>query len=160
MVVFPFPAAVTALVLYVLLIFGAVSAAIGAFLAIALDGGGFPLDLLDGTPFTSAFWPGVILGAVVGGTQGLAALLVQRRHPAALLAAAVAGFGMTIWIFTEVAMIDGFSPLQAFYFALGLAEVCAVLALLGVRPSLASRDALLQSRRAGTSDPRAGDSRA
>ena len=37
-------------------------------------------------------------------------------------------------------MLDGFVPLQGGYFALGLLELVLVLALLGIRPSVASED--------------------
>lgn len=44
---------------------------------------------------------------------------------------AVAGFGLLIWIFVQMMFIP-FSPLQAIYFAAGLAEVGFVLLGLGL----------------------------
>lgn len=90
-----------------------------------------PLAYLEGTPFTSYLVPGLILGLIVGGTQALAAVTTHRRAPIAPLAAAVAGFGMTIWIFVELA-ITGYSWLQAIYLALGIGEVALVLVLLNI----------------------------
>ncbi len=119
--------------------FGAVSALAGFLIAVPGHGGGFPLDALKGTPFTSFVIPGLILGVVVGGTQLTAALAMVRAGPARLLLASVAGFGMLIWIFTELAMV-GYSVLQTVYFALGAVELILVLALLGVAPWLLGPD--------------------
>jgi hypothetical protein len=68
---------------------------------------------------------------VVGGTQGLAAITTHRQHPYSSIAATLAGFGMIIWIFVELA-ITGYSWLQAVYLALGVGELLLVLVLLGV----------------------------
>jgi hypothetical protein len=116
-----------------LLYFGAISALAGGVLGVAANGAGVPLTYLQGTPFTSYLIPGLILGLIVGGTQGLGAIAIQRRHPHGPLAAAVAGFGMTIWIFVEVA-ITGYSWLQAVYLAVGIGELALVFVLLGILP--------------------------
>lgn len=133
----PLPSTSTAWALESLLLFGTVSAGIGTFLALVLGGAGFPVELLEGTPFSTPTIPGIILGVGVGGTQLLAAVTLLRRSRAGLLWSAVAAAAMLIWIFTEVAMLDGFQWLQAFYFAVGLSEMILVLALLGIRPSVA-----------------------
>jgi len=73
----------------------------------------------------------VLLGAIVGGTQGLAAVTIQKRHPVALLAAAAAAFGMVVWLFVEVA-ITGYSWLQAVYLLLGIGELALVMVILGI----------------------------
>ncbi|MFC5929292.1 hypothetical protein D6T64_20345 [Cryobacterium melibiosiphilum] len=131
-----------------LLYFGAVSAFGGGVLGVFVNGGGVPLDYLEGSPFTSFVGPGLILGIVVGGTQLLAAVTVQRRMPAGLLCSVAAGFGMLIWIFVELAVIREYSVLQTIYFALGGLELLAVFGLLGLvsalvpepAPDAASRD--------------------
>lgn len=94
---------------------------------------GLPLSLLDGSPFSNYFWPGVILLVVVGGTQALAIVAQFRR--AALYAGlhAVAGFGMIIWIFVELVYID-FSVLHAIYFGAGLLQCILVMLAIGVWP--------------------------
>jgi hypothetical protein len=48
------------------------------------------------------------------------------------LLSAIAGFGMLIWIFVELAIIRRYSWLQAAYFALGVMELILVFALLGI----------------------------
>lgn len=123
--------------LVVLLIFGAVSAFGGAVLAIVFNGAGVPLEHLAGTPFSTFFIPGLILGGILGGTQLVAALALLRRRHWALLMAAIAGFGMLIWIFIELAIV-GYSWLQSVYFGLGVLELALVLALLGIAPTVAS----------------------
>jgi hypothetical protein len=121
-------------ILVALLIFGAVSSFGGAVLAILFNGAGFPLEHLAGTWFSSFLVPGLILGIIVGGTQLAAAFALLTRRRWALLAAAVAGFAMLIWIFTELAII-GYSWLQSVYFGLGTLELILVLALLGIAPA-------------------------
>ena len=116
------------------LAFGVISAAAGAVLGMFFNGAGVPLTYLDGTAFDSYFLPGVILGVVVGGTQLLGLIGMLRRTERALLLSAIAGFGMLIWIFVEMAVIGEFSFLQAIYFALGIGELAAVVALLGIAP--------------------------
>lgn len=122
--------------LTVLLYFGALSALGGGVLGVAANGGGVPLRYLEGSPFVSYLVPGLILGVVVGGTQLAAALALQLRRAEGLMLSAVAGFGMMIWIFVELAIMSEYSFLQAIYFALGALQLIAVLVLLGVSPAI------------------------
>ncbi len=124
-------------VLIALLIFNALSSFGGAVLAIVFDGAGVPKEHLAGTWFPSFLGLGLILGIVLGGTHAVAAFALLTRRRWALLAAAVAGFAMLIWIFTEVAII-GYSWLQSLYFGLGMLELILVLALLGIAPAVVS----------------------
>lgn len=145
----PIPSTVITHTLIGALGFGAVSAVAGGMFALS---GTAPSNILVGTPFTSFVVPGLILGLVVGGTQFAAAVAVIRAHPARLLLAAVAGFGMLIWIFTELAMI-GYYFLQTVYFTLGGVELILVLALLGVAPSLLQPAPHLGTRHQASSGP-------
>jgi hypothetical protein len=122
--------------LVVLLVFGFASSLLGAILATVAGGAGVPLSYLAGTPFDSFVIPGLILGVVVGGTQLAGAVGIIARRGPALLLAAVAGFGMIIWIFVELAIIEEYSWLQTLYFALGIAELAAVVGLTGIAPRL------------------------
>jgi len=122
--------------LVALTLFGALSAIVGAVLGVASNGGGVPLEHLANSPFSSYVVPGLILGVVVGGTQLAAAVALLARHRLALLLSAVAGFGMLIWIFAELAIIRQYSWLQAAYFGLGATELIIVFALLGILPAL------------------------
>jgi hypothetical protein len=119
-----------------LTVFGALSALGGAVLAIAANGAGVPLEYLAHTPFSSYVVPGLFLGGVVGGTQLSAAVALFARRRRAPVISAIAGFGMLIWIFVELAVIGHYSWLQAVYFGLGGLELILVFALLGIAPSL------------------------
>lgn len=112
--------------------FNALSAVAGGVAMQFTDGLGMPKSFLDNSPFASFLVPGLILLVVVGGTQAVAAVLLLGRRRSSLLWAAVAGFAMMIWIFTETVMIQGFGWLQLLYFATGALEVALVLALLGI----------------------------
>ena len=124
--------------LTVLVVFGALSALLGAVLAIGANGGGVPLEYLKNSPFSSYFIPGLILGAGVGGTQIAAAIALLAKRDKALVLSAIAGFGMLIWTFVELAMIQQYSWLQGAYFILGGLELILVFALLGIVPALVS----------------------
>jgi hypothetical protein len=110
--------------------FNLVSAMAG-MIGLTVGGGmGLPLGWLDGTPFATYFWPGIILGVVVGGMQVLAVIAQYRRYALASGLQAAAGLVMMIWIFVELAMLLVWSPLHGIYFATGLLQtVLAVLAL-------------------------------
>lgn len=127
---------IAVLTLRILLGFGVVSSAIGAVMGVFLGGAGVPPEYLDGSPFSSFVVPGVILGLVVGGTQTAGLWGMLRAPRVGLLLASVAGFGMLIWIFAEMAVIGEFSFLQAVYFGVGMLELIAVVALLGIAPRI------------------------
>ena len=114
--------------------FNLVSALVGAVGLIAFDGMGIPLQWLDPTPFASYFWPGVILGVVVGGSQALAVVALWRRHPLARGLSVAAGLVMMIWIFVEIALMLVWSPLHGIYFAAGLVQVVLAVLALGAWP--------------------------
>jgi len=97
------------------------------------NGGGVTPDrsYLGGSPFTSYVVPGLVLAVIVGGTHILASILTGRGSQVGPFAAAVAGFGLLIWIFVQMMFIP-FSPLQAIYFLAGLAELGLVLLGLGL----------------------------
>ena len=132
----PIASRVVARVLIALLVFGTLSCLAGSVLAIAANGAGVPVEYLSNSPFSSYMVPGLILGVVVGGTQLAAATALLARRGSALLLSAIAGFGMLIWIFVELAIIGQYSWLQAAYFILGGLELILVLAVLGVIPAL------------------------
>ncbi len=131
-------------------IFGAVSALVGA-VALALNGAGVPLEYLANSPFSSFAVPGLLLGAVIGGTQIVAAVALIARKGQALLFSVIAGFGMLIWIFAELAIIRHYSWLQAVYFVHGGAHdvadqaVCASADAQADAPRLKKYAAALSS---------------
>lgn len=110
---------------------GGVALIVGAATSSTAGGAVPDRSYLGGSPFTSYIVPGVVLAVIVGGTHLLAALLVGRGSPSGPFAAAVAGFGLLIWIFVQMMFIP-FSVLQAIYFVTGLAELGFVLLGLGL----------------------------
>lgn len=90
-----------------------------------------PESLLVGSPFASYLLPGAVLAGVVGGLHAAAFVAVLRRHRRATLVSAVAAYAVVIWIIVQMTIIP-FSPLQALYVVLGLAELGIVLLILGV----------------------------
>jgi phosphoglycerol transferase MdoB-like AlkP superfamily enzyme len=133
---FTFSASLVRGILIGLLIFGVLSALAGTIMLSAANGGGIPLAYLEGTPFSSYLVPGLVLGVIVGGTQLAGLIGLLRRTSWALIATVVAGFGMMIWIFVEIALIRQYSDLQTVYFTLGTLELILVYALLGLAPSM------------------------
>jgi hypothetical protein len=132
--------------LLVVATFNLLSAVGGGIALVVTSGLGMPPTLIDGSPFDSFTGPGIILAAVVGGTQAIALLLLLLGHRLALAAAAVAAFGMILWIYVEVSMLLFYHWLQTLYFLIGTIELVIVLILLGVL-----RPALRHHPRSGTS---------
>jgi hypothetical protein len=116
--------------LIVLLLFGALSAFAGGFGLIFMNGLNMPLSYLTGSPFHTFFGPGLILFFVVGGTNLLGAITVLKNNKYATEWAAVAGFGLEIWIYTELYIIKQATWLQTLYFALGIIILILTIAML------------------------------
>lgn len=111
------------------------ASALAGMIGLTVFGGmGIPSEWMEGSGFTSFFWPGIILGVVVGGAQALAlaAQLSSRRLAWGLHAAA--GLVMMIWIFVEIALMLVWSPLQGIYFVTGLVQVVGAVLALGAWP--------------------------
>jgi len=121
-----------------LLAFGAVSAIAGG-IGLLGDGIGLPLDWLDGSPFSDYTIPGIILGAIVGGSQLLAAGAMLRRVERSHTTAAIAGVVMMGWIASEVLIVGTHGglmlALQLIYSVLGLAELALAARLMRERVS-------------------------
>jgi len=92
-----------------------------------------PAEFLENSPFSSYLVPGMVLALVLGGVHAIAFVLLLRRRPSALFAAATAGYGALIWIFVQM-MVIPFSFLQAVYFMAGAVELGLVLLFLGLLP--------------------------
>ncbi len=114
--------------------FSLASALAGMIGLTVFEGIGIPLEWIDGTIFTSYFWPGVILGVVVGGAQVLALTAQLRTRRLAWGLHAAAGLVMMIWIFVEVALMLVWSPLHGIYFGAGLVQVVLAVLALGAWP--------------------------
>ncbi|POH69795.1 hypothetical protein C3B59_05515 [Cryobacterium zongtaii] len=115
--------------------FNLLSALGGGLGLIVGNGMGMPMSWLAGTPFDSYAIPGFILLVVIGGTQALAVLGQHGRQPWYTAAAGVAGFGMIIWIYVEVALLPVYSFLHTLYFVSGTLQLIALLLCLGILPA-------------------------
>ena len=111
--------------------FNALSA-IGGGIGIMMPGSlGMPASWIEDSGFTY-LGAGLILLLVVGGTQALAFVLLLAKRPYAALANAVAGFGMVVWIYVEVALLPVYSILHTIYLVTGIAQLALTFAVLGV----------------------------
>lgn len=120
------------IVLVILLLTVGLSAVQGAYGLIFKNGLGMPLDFLHNTPFRSYFWPGMILGFIVGGTSLAAVFLTLKNYKYRFEACAVAGFGLLIWLFTELFLLPEHSFLTVIYFVLAIAILALTMLLLKI----------------------------
>ncbi|MFD2519838.1 hypothetical protein [Emticicia soli] len=110
----------------ILLIFNGLSAIYGGWHLITSPDGSslqMPLIILDKSPFTDYYIPGIIL-FVANGIASLAvfvAILVKPRKLAWLIS--VQGAILTGWILIQVIMIQAVSPLHFIYGAVGVALI-------------------------------------
>lgn len=119
------------LVLQSLLALAAIGGGIGL---IATGGLGLPLSALETSPFDSFVGPGLLLAVVVGGTQALAVVLQLRNSVWYLAGASVAGFGLLIWIFVQVLVLQEYSLLQPAVFAASVLQLALTVLCLGILP--------------------------
>jgi hypothetical protein len=105
-------------ILFGLLLFNALSAVGGG---VALMTALIPRQpsWVQHTDFSSQYFPGVILMAIVGGSSLIAALAMMKRAVAWQLSSILAGVIMVVWIVGEIASIRGFHFLQVIYFVTG-----------------------------------------
>jgi hypothetical protein len=113
-----------------ILIFNCLSAFGGGLGLILTNGLGMPIEYLGGF-FSSFFMPGLILFLIVGGTSLAAVLAIIKKWRYAIEFAMIAGFGMQIWIYTEIYIIRQTDWLQALYFATGTLVLILSFLLFG-----------------------------
>jgi ABC-type proline/glycine betaine transport system permease subunit len=110
------------------------------FLALTAAGGGIclilglyspPVDLLQGSPFSSYLIPGLSLLFLVGGSGAVATIMLALHHPRAFIAVFIAGLAILAFELIEILTVR--SPagvarnLQILYVSLGLAIVFLAL---------------------------------
>ncbi len=88
---------------------------------------GMELSWLEGTPFNTYLIPGIILIAFNGLGNTIAAILSLRKNKYMNGVAIFFGFGMMIWVASQVLWIGYKNFLQHLYFTTGLVQ-----ALLGL----------------------------
>jgi hypothetical protein len=119
------------LLLAILLLFTGFISVISGIVMIATNGMGMPLEWLEGTAFTSYLIPGLILFIIIGGITTLAGILLIKKKKGAHEAAAASGFGLLIWLFTEMYILEkmGRHFLHAIFFTEALIILIAVIIL-------------------------------
>ena len=93
-----------------------------AFLVTSPDGSAMQwnVSMLEGSPFTDFFVPGLILGGLFGlGSLAVVVMGLARWRIAPFLAFAL-GCGQVIWIVVQLAIIGQLSFLHPLFFGLGL----------------------------------------
>ena len=111
------------------------ASALAGMIGLSFAGGmGIPLEWIEGSLFDSYFWPGIILGVIVGGSQALAIVAQYGRFHVAWGVHAAAGLVMMIWIFVEIAIMLVWSPLHGIYFVTGLVQTVLAVIALGAWP--------------------------
>lgn len=108
-----------------LLLFNGVTA-VGGGLALMTSWIPQQASWVHATDFTSNYFPGVILLAVVGGSSLIAAIALLKRANGWQLTSIVAGVIMMFWIVGEIASIRGFHFLQLIYWVTGALVVWLV----------------------------------
>lgn len=98
------------------------------------DAMGMTTGVLEGSPFSTFTWPGVLLLVLNGAVPGLLAVGVLRRTRHALVLSAAWGVGLMAWIAVQWAMVDERLWLQPVLFAIG--GVVAATSGLAVRAHL------------------------
>jgi hypothetical protein len=101
--------------------------ALGGGLALMLGPHGeiipLPVALLQGSPFSDYFMPGLILFVVLGIGSAVVAVLAWRQQSWAPVLTVAVGAALLIWLVVQIAII-GYSndpPLQLIYLVLGVA---------------------------------------
>lgn len=141
----------TRTILLGLLLFNGVTA-VGGGLALMTGWIPAPASWVRDTDFTSSYFPGVILMAVVGGSSLVAAAALAKRTDGWQLASIVAGSVMVFWIVGEIASIRAFHVLQVIYLVTGALVVAwtpAQPAAAAPSRDRASQGRLVRARRAG-----------
>jgi hypothetical protein len=80
---------------------------------------GTTTDLIDGSPFDTFTWPGVLLLTLVGVTPLVLALGLLLRVPGAVVLSAGFGVGLMAWICVQWALLEEHLWLQPLMFGIG-----------------------------------------
>ena len=119
----------SALVVFVLfLVMGLTALACGGLLII--DGLGMPESVLEHSPFSSFFWPGITLAVMIGGGQLFAARMLWFHRDRAAEIAILAAILLLGWIGGEAIMVRDGRILQLVIAIHALLELGLVLRLL------------------------------
>lgn len=120
--------------LFILVCFVAITSIASGALMIS-DPGGTVMQLspslLEGTPFSDFRVPGIILAALVGGVNLLAAFFNMKRSPRRYHWAMAGGILVSGWIVVQVSLIDTAHWLHFIYLGVGIIIVLTAYQLMG-----------------------------
>lgn len=108
-------------------IFVALCAVGGGVGLIFTNGLGMPASWLSNSPFSSYIIPGLTLLFMIGGIHILSAIWQWKGRYSAPIISAVSGFGLLIWIFTELYIIRQPHFLQAIFFGVAIITLSLVI---------------------------------
>lgn len=98
-------------VLGILLLFVAINAFGGGYYAMA-GAEGVPVEWLQGSPFTSYYYPGMLLFAGIGGLSLFSAIAVFSKKKIAGKVVLICGLAILLWLGVQVATIGYVSWMQ------------------------------------------------
>jgi hypothetical protein len=107
-----------------------ISAVIGGYKLLVTNGLGMSVALLKDSPFTSYFYPALILIFVIGGTYLVAGVFVWTKNRYVCEVVAIAGFALLIWLFTEMYIMHISHWLHVIYFAFGIFTIIICMVML------------------------------
>ncbi len=106
-----------------LLIFNGVGACFGGYLLVKDPTGQIlqmPVEMLQHSPFSDYFIPGLTLLIVFGVGSTIAAVLAIVKVKSHLIAATFIGVALTIWILTQIIMLQSVHYLHLIYGGIGI----------------------------------------
>ena len=81
-----------------------------------------PLSLLEGSPFTSYFLPGLFLFSIIGFGNILSVFLLYKFRMLGLLSSMLVGFLLSAWIVIQCIIIKDVVALHMIFFGVGLLQ--------------------------------------
>jgi len=120
--------------LFIMVSFIAVTSTLSGLLMISSPDGkiiGLPLSLLDATPFKDFLIPGILLTAIVGGTNLIAVFFNIQRDTNRYNWAMAGGFVISGWIIAQMILIHAAHWLHFLYLAIGILTILLAYQLKG-----------------------------
>jgi len=121
-------------ILFILVSFIAITAALSGLLMISNPDGGLlnlPLSLLGNTPFKDYRIPGILLTTFVGGVNLVAVFFHLQKNPGRYNWAMAGGFMISLWILVQLLLIQAAHWLHFIYLGIGLLIILIAYQLKG-----------------------------
>lgn len=120
--------------LFILVSFVAITSTLSGLLLVSKPDGSIlslPLRLLEGTVFKNFLLPGILLTALVGGTNLLAAFYNLQRHPNRYNWAMAGGIMISGWIIAQMILLQVADWLHFIYLVMGILIILIAYQLKG-----------------------------